>query len=122
MSETDTNTDGEFLRPEQLGVTEEQFCSLMRVAEGLQSGQYVHAPGVHLPSSLFPTVKELHPYQGEVPQGKKAFNMGFWQKKAPHCGSVCCIGGWAGMFDMHAANGGRYGYGTKELFFPPGGL
>lgn len=95
-------TDG-FKTPKQLGVSEEQFCAIMKAAEALQSGKLEQTPvGV-------PTLPGL------------TFDMSHW-KCRHECGTVCCIGGSAEIL-----SGLTYGSlnkiadrnpGLKSLFFP----
>lgn len=88
-----------FKTPAELGVTEDEFCRLMRVAEGLQNGEYAH---VSSSGNVAPT------------PGKKAFNMRHWRTDKD-CGTVCCIGGWAGLLNYRV----RESSSLERLCYPP---
>lgn len=91
-----------FKTPKELGVTKKQFCALMQVAEGLQSGRLQH-------------------YRRGMKIKGKLFSMNTWAYKGG-CGSVCCIGGWAqtvGRVSFGASRGSRPP-GLQNLFFPKG--
>lgn len=102
MSKEQTKTDNEFLTPKELGVTEDEFCRLMKVAEGFQAGKYLH---VQNPRHM--TWKDK--------SGLKLFNMRSWEQEFD-CGTVCCIGGWAGL-PQEVVN--RKNNGLHNLCYPP---
>lgn len=87
----------EFRTPGQLGVTQEQFCALMKVAEGLQSGRLKHHK------------------RGDAVKGEM-FDMATWQYQG-NCGSVCCIGGWVDTYLGRPQNI-QAGSGICDLFYP----
>lgn len=106
------NKTEEFKAPQELGVTEDEFCALMKVAEGLQDGTMVH-------TTTADQIKEA------VVAGKKPFNMGHWRNKLD-CGTVCCIGGLAGFHEddirvrTTVRSDGVRMRKYRDLFYPPG--
>ena len=95
-----------FKTAEELGITQDQFCALVKVAEGLQDGTLKH---IDYNNPLDP----LDP-------GAQYFDMSVWD-----CGSVCCIGGWSekmgGLkWSQWPKNKDYMGHtdGLKELFYP----
>lgn len=104
----DTGEGLKFKTPKELGITEKQFCALVKVADGLQTGKLVHAPNTG-----------RHPTHD-------GFNMRVWETRTEDCGTVCCIGGWSQRFGswqwpMSAIRapleGGDNG-GLNRLFYP----
>jgi len=66
-----------FLPRETLGLSEPQYCGLVKTLALLESGELDH-------------------WNPEL--GFSHFDMAVWQKPATHnCGSVCCLGGTASM-------------------------
>lgn len=68
----------DFKSPKELGITDQEYCALNEVREGLCQGRYHHA---------LSREKATHAC---------SFNM-HQSMSTTHCGTIGCIGGWMGM-------------------------
>ena len=98
----------DFLTHEELDISCEEKCALVRVMEGLESGLYVHSKDDS---------------EG-TPEGKRAFNLGVSCDDSYVCGTVGCIGGWVG-FELKKSTRDSHGYvfanehsSLGPLYFP----
>ncbi len=104
---------------EELGITLDEFVALVKVEDGLRTGNYQH-------------IDEIIDYDG-VDAGKfkilnMLFNMNVYGKQID-CGTAACIGGWVAhtmrgkkKFDIdHAENYifREASNSLQELFYPP---
>ncbi len=93
-----------FKSAEELGLTEKGYRGLIKVLGMLEREELVHSP---------------EPYRSRIPNG---FNMrACWNESA--CGTVGCIGGWAGFYNNRGWVAGNVLPGEAnlhELFCPIG--
>ncbi len=89
-----------FKSADELGLSEKGYRALHRVLRMLESGELVYTPLNHF-----------------VPKG---FNMNAtWEEN--ECGTIGCIGGWAGFYDKKGWTGepiNRSAFAGESLFCP----
>lgn len=113
-NQTNETDSQRYKTAEELKITQEQFCALIKVREALADGTLVWVGDDQV--------------QARKLSGANVFNMSRWHEQHT-CGTVGCIGGWSGFFAGERNHGDlwqgakelRYGSGIKELFFPFGG-
>jgi len=101
-------TEKQFRTADQLNITEEQRCALVKTLQLLEAGKITHLPSVTLTGDFPPRYSESEP---------KYFNMSWW-RIAADCGTVCCIGGTAEAIGKVRFDNNPEG--LEHLFFPRG--
>lgn len=97
-------THGKFLSAEELNLSEERRCALIKTLAFIESGKTTHVGLI-----------------GRAIPGKGTrFNMAVWRKKHP-CGTVACLGGTAEMLSGVDFGGGQTAQ-LRKLFGFTGSL